>query len=73
MYYMFYNCKNLNTLDISSFDFSNVTSYSNIFNSMKSNATIYVKDETARTWVLNLSSDNRSSSWSTSNVLLKTS
>ncbi len=68
MQYMFSNCKNLNTLDISSFDFSNVTSYSGIFTLIKSNATIYVKDETARTWVL-----DKNPSWSTSNVLLKTS
>lgn len=59
---------NLIKLDISSFDFSNVTSYSGIFTLIKSNATIYVKDETARTWVL-----DKNPSWSTSNVLLKTS
>lgn len=64
---MFYYCNRPNTLYISNFDFSNVTSYSSIFISMKLNATIYVKKEIA-TLVL----DNNTF-WSISNVLLKIS
>lgn len=68
---MFSTCVSLTTLDICSFDFSNVTNYTKIlFNMGKGNITIYVKDQTAKDWILNLSGDDRPSSWTTSNITI---
>jgi len=51
MGYMFYNCSSLTTLDLSNFDFTKVTSYNNMFYNVPSSCLIYVKDETAKTWI----------------------
>jgi predicted ribosomally synthesized peptide with SipW-like signal peptide len=56
------------TLDLSLFDFSNVTSYENIFYRMKTTSTIYVGNSTARSWIINNSGN---SNLTTSNVLIK--
>lgn len=48
---MFYNCYNLTSLDLSSFTFDNVTSYTNMFYKVSSDCLIYVKDETAKSWI----------------------
>lgn len=70
---MFTLCSSLRTLDISNFDFSNVSSYGSIFGSCGSSSIrVYVKDTTAQNWILNLSSSNRPSRWSTANVIVKT-
>ena len=75
MGYMFYGSTNLATLDLSNFDFSKVTNYNRIFNSCGTNnstpTTVYVKDSTAQQWILNLSTTNRPSDWSTDNVIIK--
>ena len=72
---MFNGANKLATLDISNFDFSSVTSYSSIFKNCGTNnatpTTVYVKDVTAQQWILNLSSSDRPSNWSTSNVVIK--
>ena len=39
------------TLDISNFDFSNVTSWNNMFAGCENNCVIYVKDQTAKDWI----------------------
>lgn len=63
MYGMFENCASLKELDISSFDFSNVTSYDNMFGNanggtaLSSDCLIYVKDQTAKDFVLNARND----------------
>ena len=72
MRHMFLNCTNLNTLDIRNFDFLNVTNYNYIFEGVNSKVTIYAKNETARTFILNLSASHRPLSWSTSNILIPT-
>ena len=48
---MFRGCSKLISLDIRNFDFSNVTSYSNMFYGI-STTTIYVKDSTAKEWIV---------------------
>ena len=75
MSWMFRYANKLATLDISNFDFSGVTSYGGIFTNCGTNnatpTTVYVKDATAQQWILNLSSGDRPSNWSTSNVVIK--
>ena len=46
-----YESSNMTVLDLSSFDFSKVQSYSNMFDSYLANCVIYVKDQTALTWL----------------------
>ena len=48
---MFRGCSKLISLDIRNFDFSNVTSYGGMFYSI-STTTIYVKDNTAKKWLV---------------------
>ena len=70
MSHMFYETGNSNnnfTLDVSTFDFSNVTEYSNLFGRWKTTQKIYVKDSTDQAWVI----ARDSSVFSTSNVLIK--
>ena len=47
----------INEIDISSMDFSKVTQYDNMFGDIPSNCLIYVKDQTAKEFVLNVRSD----------------
>ena len=72
---MFKNARYLTELDISNFDFSNIKSYSGCFtncgSALSSPTTIYVKDEAAQQWILNLSTSDRPSTWSTENVIIK--
>ncbi len=70
MSHMFFDCSSLNKLDIRNFDFVNVTNYNYIFAGMNSKINIYVKDETVRTFILNLSVFHRPSSWTTSNITI---
>lgn len=76
MGWMFYNIRNLSQLDLSTFDFSKVTNASSMFASTGANlsspTTVYVKDEAAQQFILNLSTNDRPSNWSTSNVIIKT-
>ena len=48
---MFESCTALKTLDLSSFDFSKVTSSTKIFDSVSTSIVITVNDTTAETWV----------------------
>ena len=69
---MFYSTgykNNSLVLDLSTFDFSNVTSYSNIFRYFKTTQKIYVKDATAQNWII---TNSGNSNLTTSNVLIKT-
>ena len=54
---MFHDCDRLTYLDISGFDFKNVTNSHNMFNGVPANCLIYVKDQTARNFVLGVRSD----------------
>lgn len=77
MSYMFYENQKLVSLNLSHFDFSNVTSHEKMFyNCGTSTPTrltiIYVKDIAMQNWILSLSSNDRPSRWSTSNVIIKT-
>lgn len=54
---MFTYCTSLNTLDLSNFDFSNVSGTTSMFYEVPSNCLIYVKDQTAKEFVLNVRSD----------------
>lgn len=54
---MFYDCDRLTYLDISGFDFKNVTNSNNMFNGIPTNCLIYVKDQTAKNFVLGVRSD----------------
>ena len=57
-------------LYINNFDFSKVSQYNFLFSNMDANSKIYVKDLTTQQCVLNLSSLNRPSTWTTDNVLI---
>ncbi len=70
MFCMFDNCTSLQNLDLSNFDISNVSDKTNVFRSMPTSAIVKVKDENAQTWILNLSSSNRPSAWTTDNVII---
>lgn len=54
---MFTYCTSLNTLDLSNFDFSNVSGTTSMFYEVPSNCLIYVKDQTAKNFVLSVRSD----------------
>lgn len=54
---MFHDCDRLTYLDISGFDFKNVTNSHDMFNGVPANCLIYVKDQTARNFVLGVRSD----------------
>ena len=55
-------------LDLSAFDFSNVTNYNGMFEGFRTTNKIYVKDVNDQTWVIDHKGDGR---LSTSNVLIK--
>ncbi len=65
MYGMFRNCFNLEELDISNFNFTNVTNTTAMFLNIPKNCLIYVKDQTAKDFVLNVRND-------LTNVVIKT-
>ena len=71
MSYMFYNIGNANTTaeyDLTTFDFTNVTTSTDMFNGMHETNIVYVKDATDQTWVIN---HQGSASLSTSNVIVR--
>lgn len=51
---MFDGCTSLTKLDISSFDFTKVTTKYSVFSGVPANCLIYVKDQTAKDWVLSV-------------------
>ena len=71
MSYMFYNIGFANATakyDLSTFDFSSVTSSTDMFNGMQNTNIVYVKDSTDQTWVI---THQGTANLSTSNVLIK--
>ncbi len=73
MWHMFTSSSNIKTLKLSNFSFSNVTDSTAIFANLPTKANgmkVYVKNTTARTWILNLVSPNRPADWDTSNILI---
>lgn len=48
---MFNGCSSLTLLDISNFDFTNVTLYNDMFFNVPADCLIYVKDQAAYEWV----------------------
>jgi len=72
MHWMFaftgYNNSNF-TIDISNFDFSNITNMNNIFYNWKTTQKIYVKDANDQSLVI---TNGGSSNLTTANVLIKT-
>ena len=56
-------------LDLSTFDFSAVTDYSDILNTIKTTDKVYVKDATDQAWVI---ANGGTNNLTTSNVLIKT-
>lgn len=75
MGWMFYANPQMQEIDLSSFDFSNVTEHTQMFDLCGKNYTtptiIYVKDEAAQKWILDLPTTDRPSTWSTENVIIK--
>lgn len=70
MSYMFGYIGNSNNnliLDLSSFNFDSVTSYTNMFEGGKTTNKVYVKNSTDQAWVI----ARNNSAFSTSNVLIK--
>ena len=67
--YTGYNNSNLE-LDLSTFDFSKVTSYNNMFIGIKTTGKIWVKDADDQAWVISHRGTN--TNLTTSNVLIKT-
>ena len=72
MGYMFCRCSGLTDLNISSFDFTSVTdktSFAYLMPTRADGAIIRVKNATAQSWILNLSTNgDRPSDWNTTNV-----
>ncbi len=68
---MFYDCTSLTTLDLSSFNTSNVTVSFYMFKDMSETAVVKVRDEITQDWILALSSDSRPKTWTTANVIIK--
>ena len=54
---LFSGCSSLTSLDIRNFNFTNVTNHTNILINTPSGITIYVKDEAAKEFILNLKSN----------------
>ncbi len=72
MSWMFFNTGYANnnfTLDLSIFDFSNITSYTNVFFGWKTTQKIYVKYANDQNWII---TNSGNSNLTTSNVLIKT-
>ena len=71
---MFSTCFYLEEIDMSNFDFSHLTYYSNMFSScgryIQSPTKIYVKDATAQNWVLT-ANNGHPHNWTTDNVIIK--
>lgn len=67
---MFSGSDKLTYLDMSNFDFSAIENKKEIFRRMPDNATIKVKDKAAQDWILALSSNDRPSAWTTSNIVI---
>ena len=65
---MFSNCSSLTTLKLGSFNPTKVSSYSGVFSFININATLYTYSQNTKDWILNLSSSNRPSSWTTDNI-----
>lgn len=72
----FYNCYLIEEIWLDSFDFSTIEYYTNAFGSCGINlpegqlTKVYVKDETAQSYILGLGSSDRPASWSTANVII---
>ena len=49
--HMFSGCTQLEELDMSSFEFSALSSYTSMFDKVPANCLIYVKDQTEKTWL----------------------
>lgn len=49
--YAFFGCTSLQHLDIRNMDFTSVTSYTSMFDSVPANCEIIVKDDTQKTWI----------------------
>lgn len=67
---MFYYCSSLTTLKLGCFNTSKAY-YSNIFEHMNTNAMLYTYSQNTKDWILNLSSDNRPSAWTTNNIIVQ--
>ena len=51
MHYMFSGNSKLSQIDLRTFDFTNVKDFNGMFDGVDPGCTIYVKDETAKTWI----------------------
>ena len=71
MSYMFHNCSSLTTLKLGSFNPTKVANYLDIFRGMNTNATIYTVSSVVKDWILNLSSSDRPSAWTTDNIIVQ--
>lgn len=77
MGWFLYNARSISILDLSSCDFSKVTTTSSMFQYVGANlsnpTTVYVKDEAAQQFILSLPSPtDRPANWTTDNVVIKT-
>ena len=69
--HMFNWSNRLENLDISQINFNNIEDdASAIFYKMPTSATVYVKDEQTKQWILSLSEDNRPA-WTDANIVVK--
>ena len=73
MHGMFKNCSNLINLNIGNFTFNSVQNFELFANGMPSKAAgaqIRVKDNLAKSWILNLTNSDRPSDWDTTNIII---
>ncbi len=72
---MFYDCRNLITLDLSNFDTDKFKYARSIFLNMPDTTIIKVKNQTMQDWILALPSSGdyygRPEAWTTENVIIK--
>ena len=70
MNYMFSYCSKLTSLNLGNFDTSKVTYMNSMFYRMPNNSKIYTISQSTKDWILELSTSNRPSVWTTDNIVI---
>lgn len=72
MKYMFSGLSNLQNLDLRNFNFGNELHKKSIFKMMSDSIIITVSNEATKNWILNLSNEDRPTSWTENNITVAT-
>jgi len=68
---IFYSCSSLTTLKLGYFNTSKVSRDTKVFDGVNPNITIYTYSQNVKDWILNLSSSNRPSAWTSDNIIVQ--